>query len=271
MGTDAESRGRLLAAERYEAQLVVAGLLETAKTLIERAQVERGMSVLDVGCGTGALAREGLRRVGPHRSVVGIDISREMLEVASRVAHGVEWVQGDAGMLPFPTDGFDRVVSQFALMFFPQQERALAEMWRVSKPGGRIVLSVSGALRDSPVNLQFAELVERHVGRRGRAVVEDIWTSGAVELEATLTGAGIDMATVTTEHETTEYPSIEAFVETEVRSWAPLSELVDAAMLDSLTREARRQLAPMLSSDGHLRYRSPYFVVEAVKESSDLV
>ncbi len=265
MGTGEESDVDLAAAERYESELAATVLLRTATHLIDRADVEPGMRVLDVGCGTGVVARECLHRAGAEGAVIGLDISREMLAVAHRVAPRVGWVQGDAGMLPLPAEGFDRVLSQFALMFFPDQELALAEMWRVLKPGGRLVVSVSGALRDSPVNLVLADVVERHVGERGRAVVEDIWTSGAPELEGTLTRAGITPVTLTTEHETTDYPSVEAFVETEVRSWAPLSELVDDVALDSLLEDARRNLAPHLSRDGHLRFESPYYLAVAVK------
>lgn len=268
MGTDEESRVRLAAAERYESELAATILLKTATHLIDRADVEPGMSVLDVGCGTGVVARECLRRTGANGPVIGVDIDREMLAVADRVAPDVGWVQGDAGMLPFPAEHFDRVLSQFALMFFPDQEHALGEMWRVLKPGGRLVMAVSGALRDSPVNLELADLVERHVGEKGRAVVEEIWTSGIPELEDTLNRAGVTPATLTVEYDTTEYPSIEAFAETEIRGWAPLSELVDDATLDSLVDDARRELAPHLSGDGHLRFISPYNMAVAVKAAS---
>jgi SAM-dependent methyltransferase len=266
MGTGEESRVQLEAAERYETELAVTVLLKTATHMVDRADIEPGLSVLDVGCGTGVVARQCFRRAGPNGTVTGLDISREMLAVADRVAPDVGWVQGDAGLLPFPSELFDRVLSQFALMFFPDKEHALGEMWRVLRPGGRLVVSVSGALRDSPVNLKLAGLVERHVGEIGRAVVEDIWTSGAPELGAIFTRAGITSVTLTTEDETTEYPSIKSFVETEVRGWAPLSELVDDTTLDSLVEDARRELAPRLSGDGHLRFNSPYHMVVAVKE-----
>lgn len=266
MGAAEEFRVQEAAAERYESGLAATVLLKTATHMVDRAHLEPGLSVLDVGCGTGVVARECVRRAGSNGTVVGLDISREMLEVANRVAPDVGWIQGDGGMLPFPSELFDRVLSQFALMFFPDQEHALGEMWRVLRPGGRLVVSVSGALRDSPVNLELADLVERHVGERGRAVVEDIWTPAASEQEALFTRAGITPATVTTEYETTDYPSIEAFVETEVRGWAPLSELVDDITLDSLVDDARHELAPRLSGDRRLRFNSPYYMVVAAKE-----
>ena len=125
------------------------------------------------------------------------------------------------------------------------------------------MVSVSGALEDSPVNLKFAELVERHAGERGRAVVEEVWTSGAPEIAALFARAGIGTARLTTEHETTEYSSIEAFVETEVRGWPPLSELINDKTLSSLIDDARDELALPVSRDGPFRFSSPYYQVVA--------
>ena len=266
MGTAETSRATLAAAERYESGLATTVLHQTAERLVDEADIKPGMSVLDVGCGTGVVARAAQRRIGPDELVTGLDISVEMLTVARRLAPSLRWIQGDAGMLPFLAEHFDRVVSQFALMFFPDQEHAVSEMWRVLKPGGRLVVSVSGALEDSPVNLKLAELVERHAGERGRAVVEDIWTSGAPELGALFTRAGIGTARLTTEHETTEYPSIETFVETEVRGWPPLSDLIDDTILAPMIDDARGELAPRLDRDGRLRFSSPYHMVVADKE-----
>lgn len=266
MGSGELSRARLEAAERYDRELATAVLLGTARRMIHRADIRAGMSVLDVGCGTGVVARECLRLVGSDGSVTGLDISLEMLVVASTIAPGVGWVQGDAMMLPFPPRSFDRVVSQFTLMFVPDPVKALDEMWRVLRPGGRLTVSVSGALRDSPVNLELAELVERHVGRRGRGVVEEIWTSGPEELEASFARAGITNTLVTIEHEVTEYPSIQVFVESEVRGWAPLSELVDDETLASMVADADHSLIAHLDTEGRLRYDSPYYMVAAVKD-----
>jgi len=263
VGAPDTSRARLSAAERYESGLAATVMHRTAERLVDDANVQPGMSVLDVGCGTGVVARAAQRRSGSDEWVMGLDISWEMLTVAHRLAPRLGWIQGDAGRLPFRAERFDRVVSQFALMFFPDREQAVGEMWRVLRPGGRLVVSVSGALEDSPVNLKFAELVERHAGERGRAVVEEVWTSGAPEIAALFARAGIGTARLTTEHETTEYSSIEAFVETEVRGWPPLSELINDKTLSSLIDDARDELALPVSRDGPFRFSSPYYQVVA--------
>jgi SAM-dependent methyltransferase len=258
-------RARLSAAERYESGLAATVLHRTAERLIDDANLQPGVSVLDVGCGTGVVTRAAQRRTGSDGSVIGLDISWEMLTVAHRLSPRLRWIQGDAGRLPFRAGRFHRVVSQFALMFFLDREQAVGEMWRVLGPGGRLVVSVSGRLEDSPVNLKFAELVERHSGETGRAVVEEVWTSGAPEIAALFARAGIGTARLTTEHEISEYSSIEAFVETEVRGWPPLSELINDKTLSSLIDDARDELASPLSRDGPIRFSSPYYLVVADK------
>ncbi len=92
---------------------------------LDAVGIGRGERVLDVGCGTGAATREAARRVGAEGRVVGLDLNPRMLAVAARVAPEIEWRQGDAGDLPFEDGAFDVVVSQFALMFFPDQWGAL--------------------------------------------------------------------------------------------------------------------------------------------------
>ena len=67
------------------------------------------------------LAREALRRVGQEGHVVGLDLNEGMLAVAARTEPKIEWRRGDAASLPFEDASFDIVVSQFALMYFPDR------------------------------------------------------------------------------------------------------------------------------------------------------
>ncbi|MDQ0286560.1 SAM-dependent methyltransferase [Desulfofundulus luciae] len=119
-----------------------------------------GMSVLDVGCGTGnyslELARRGLK-------VTGLDISPGMLAKARAKAQAeglpVEFVQGDAVQLPFPDDSFDGVISVSAMEFVPDLGAALQEAYRVLKPRGRLVVGLIG--RDSSWGRFYAEKARR--------------------------------------------------------------------------------------------------------------
>jgi ubiquinone/menaquinone biosynthesis C-methylase UbiE len=96
--------------------------------------------VLDVGCGTGALARD-LAREMPGR-VVGCDLSRGMLRRAIARAPALAWTQGDALHLPFRERSFDAVTCTAAFHWFPDQRAALAEFRRVLRPGGCVALVV---------------------------------------------------------------------------------------------------------------------------------
>lgn len=106
------------------------------------AQPHAGERALDVGTGTGhlalALAREGLQ-------VTGLDASPAMLVVARAKGGDVAWREGLAEALPFPDGHFDLVVSLTALEFVRDRRRALAEMVRVCRPGGRVVVATLNA------------------------------------------------------------------------------------------------------------------------------
>jgi SAM-dependent methyltransferase len=102
-----------------------------------------GLDWLDVGCGTGALAEAVAEGCAPRR-LVGIDPSAAFLDRArerlGEAAAGLQ--QGDAQNLPFAAGEFDRVVSGLVLNFVPDQQRAVAEMVRVSRPDGEVALYV---------------------------------------------------------------------------------------------------------------------------------
>ena len=117
------------AAEVYESCFVPAIFGAWAGPVAEAAGIRTGNKVLDVGCGTGVLAREALRLVGQDGEVVGLDLNAGMLAVAARTEPGIEWRQGDAASLPFEDATFDVVMSQFALMYFPDRVASLSEMW----------------------------------------------------------------------------------------------------------------------------------------------
>src|SRR5215204_5004988 len=108
---------------------------------VERGGVEPGMDVLDVACGTGnatiPAARTGAR-------VTGLDFAPALLAIARERASDamveVDWVEGDAGDMPFADGSFDRVISTFGHMFAPDHARTASEMRRVCRQGGKIAV-----------------------------------------------------------------------------------------------------------------------------------
>jgi SAM-dependent methyltransferase len=102
-----------------------------------------GDRVLDVGCGPGFYVLELIERVGRDGSVVGVDVSRDMLAVAAERADGhenVEFAEGIATALPLPDGSFNGCVSVQVLEYVDDVPAALREMHRVLAPGGRLVL-----------------------------------------------------------------------------------------------------------------------------------
>jgi len=97
--------------------------------------------VLDVGCGTGLLAARIHRELQPA-ATVGCDFSQGMLRQAARGDSELPWVRGNALRLPFRDGSFDAVVSTEAFHWFPDQDAALAEFFRVLAPKGRLLVAL---------------------------------------------------------------------------------------------------------------------------------
>jgi ubiquinone/menaquinone biosynthesis C-methylase UbiE len=120
-----------------------------SQKLLSLADLHRGQTVLDVATGSGLAGLSAARAVGPDGKAIGIDLSLQMLEVASkRIAEAqgenARFIQMDAEDLGFIDQSFDAVLCALGLMLFPQPDRALSEMYRVLRPGGRVALSVFG-------------------------------------------------------------------------------------------------------------------------------
>ncbi len=137
-----------LAASDYE-WLWQAQLAPAHEALIARAAFAAGEQVLDVACGTGLVSLAAARAVGPQGRVVGADIAGHMVATArARAAQAglanARFERMDAEHLELPGAGFDVVTCALGLMYLPEPERAVREMLRMLRPGGRLVLAVWG-------------------------------------------------------------------------------------------------------------------------------
>jgi len=114
------------------------------KDTMKRMNVQPGSTALDVCCGTGDWTVALAQAVGPNGKVVGLDFSRNMLKIGEqKVANlrlqNVELIHGNAMELPFGDDSFDYVTIGFGLRNVPDYMQVLREMYRVVKPGGKVV------------------------------------------------------------------------------------------------------------------------------------
>lgn len=117
--------------------------------LLARAAPAPGERVLDVACGTGLLAFAAAAAVGPQGHVVGVDLSGAMIAAAQRRAlesraANVRFLRMDAEALDLPEACFDAALCGLGLMYMPDPARAVREMRRVLRPGGRIAIAVWG-------------------------------------------------------------------------------------------------------------------------------
>lgn len=253
------------AAEVYEAFFVPALFGDWAGPVADAAGLAPGQRVLDVACGTGVLARAAAARVGPGGAVVGLDRNAGMLAVARRQAPGIEWREGLAESLPFEAASFDAVVSQFGLMFFQDRDRALGEMWRVLRPGGRLAVAVWDALERTPGYAAMTALLQRLFGDAAADALRAPYALGeAGALAALFARAGIAGARVETREGEARFPSVESWVHTDVKGWT-LADLIDEAQYRALQRAAPAALRAFVQADGTVRFRHGAHVVTAVK------
>jgi demethylmenaquinone methyltransferase/2-methoxy-6-polyprenyl-1,4-benzoquinol methylase len=132
------------------------------------AAVGPGGRALDVACGTGDLAVELARRVGPSGTVVGSDFSEAMLERARQKSAAVTWEWANALELPYPNGGFDAATVGFGARNFSDLDRGLAEMARVVRPGGRVVVLEITTPQRPPLSRFFSVWFDRVVPALGR-------------------------------------------------------------------------------------------------------
>lgn len=126
--------------------------------VLRGAELSPGMKVLDLACGTGEPALSIAHAVGPQGRVVATDLVPQMLDFARENAsaqglENIEFQMADAESLPFADGEFDRVTCRFGVMFFPDIPKAMAEIRRVLKPGGRVCVAVFGSLEENPLFL----------------------------------------------------------------------------------------------------------------------
>jgi demethylmenaquinone methyltransferase/2-methoxy-6-polyprenyl-1,4-benzoquinol methylase len=163
------------------------------------ARVGPGSRALDVATGTGDLAIELARR---GATVVGLDFSERMLELARVKAPGIEFVQGNALELAYPDASFDAVTVGFGARNFSDLDRGLSELARVTRPGGRVVILEITSPQRPPLSWFFRLWFDRAVPALGRLAGDSDAYSylpssvrrfpGPAELAAKLVAAGLD-------------------------------------------------------------------------------
>lgn len=160
--------------DRQQAQDTL--LAPVSDILIDRARVNAGERIVDVGCGCGATAIAFAQKVGPTGQVLGIDISAPMLARARQLAPAglpVDFVLADATVYPFVSGSFDFLVSRFGVMFFAQPALSFANMRRALRLSGRLAFACWREPRDNPWLMTPLQAVYKHVPKLPQVGPED--------------------------------------------------------------------------------------------------
>ena len=147
--------------------------------ILDAARITSGSAVLDIACGPGLLSAAAMRR---GASVIGVDFAPNMVAVARFQCPGAAFQEADAENLPFGDMQFDAVVCSLGILHFPNSEIALAEAYRVLRPGGRY----AEAAGREPVHGADSRVDPgpRHVG--GRSARRRRRCSGSVKLPSAI-------------------------------------------------------------------------------------
>jgi SAM-dependent methyltransferase len=240
------------AAEIYESCFVPAIFGAWASPVADAAGIRRGDRVLDVGCGTGVLAREALRRVGQEGRVAGVDLNEGMLAVAARAEPAIDWRAGEAASLPFEDASFDAVVSQFALMYFPDRAASLREMWRTLAPGGRLAVAVWAPIEHARGYQILVDIADRQCGHEAADVLAAPFVLGdQAELAKLVADSDIPGAKVALHEGSIRFPSATEFIRIEVKG-SPLADMVSDEVMQALAAESEHALAEFVVPSGEI-------------------
>ena len=253
------------AAKVYEDFFLPALFQEWSPIVAEAAQIQDGYRVIDIACGTGALAILVSDHVGPKGSVTGVDINAGMLNIASEKAPDIDWQKAPAELLPFEDASFDCAVCQFGLMYFENREKALREMMRVLRPDGTLAFIVWDMLENNPGFAARNELWIKMFGDRAGDQIP--YSLGEKEvLEKLLEASDIFDAKINTRNGTARYSSIYDWMHTVTKGWTQ-DDVIDGEQFALLLQKAQQVFSSFETPEGTVAYPTSAHIVTARKKS----
>lgn len=190
---------------------------EATERMLEAARLQPGDHVLDIAAGTGDQSLLAARIVGPGGSILATDISADMLTIAARVAQqeGLTTISTrvmDAQELDLEDNAFDAVICRLGLMLLPRRERALREIHRVLKPGGKLAALVWSTPEHNPLWSLPLAIVEPHAREASSHLPNPFALSDPTVFERELTEAGFHEVSTCVLPFESHYASLEAFM-----------------------------------------------------------
>ena len=174
-------------AEKGEGEKMQQQHLDITEKTIRLMELRPGERVLDLGCGSGWATRMLARLVGDgpegFGQVVGVDISDEMIRqarVESKDFENILYVWGSAQQIPWEENFFDKMLSVESFYYYPDQDRALSELFRVMAPRGRMFILIN-LYKDNPYSLQWVDKLKVPVHVRSSAEYVELLQKHAFE------------------------------------------------------------------------------------------
>ena len=250
------------AAEVYETFFVPALFGQFVEPMLDAVGAGDGDRVLDIGAGTGVVARAALNRVGTRGSVVAVDPNEGMLAVAKRLAPTVDIRRGVAEQLPVDQGEIDCVTCQFALTFFSDRRRAVGEMRRVLRPGGRLAVATWASVEESPGYAAMIELLADEIGDWAADALRAPFCLGTAKDLGDLIRQSFEDVAMDRHDGQARFTSLDNWLFTDIRGWT-LAEHIDDDQYARLRRAAAARLAPFVTGDGSVQFAAPALIATA--------
>jgi ubiquinone/menaquinone biosynthesis C-methylase UbiE len=250
------------AAEVYEEFFVPALFGQWVEPMLDAVSPVDGDRLLDIGTGTGVVARAAMNRVGAGGSVIGVDPNEGMLAVARRLTPGLDLRPGDAEHLPIDDDEVDCVTCQFALMYFQDRARAISEIARVTRPGGRVAVATWAAVEATPGYAAMVDLLADEIGEWAAEATRAPFCIGTADQLGDLLQGSLLNVTVERNTGQARFASLDEWMHTEIRGWT-LAEHIDDEQFALLCQRARAVLGRFVGNDGGVRFPATALIATA--------
>ncbi len=245
-----ESKLDRSAAEAYESMLVPQVFRPWAELTVRKAQISEGSRVLDIACGTGIVARCAARLCGARGRSTGVDIDAAMIEVARAASinagQQIDYHCTPASELPFAAASFDAAFCQQGLQYFPDKPQVLAELHRVMRQRGTLVLATWTEMQECAGHWAMICALERR-NIDAKDLRKPFALSDPASMRTLVENAGFEGVVVEAVRRTARFPSTQAFVES-IAQGAPSSRLalarVPAPEWPDFLADVAAQLSP---------------------------
>ena len=262
MGDSETGQVSLEAAKIYEEYYLPSLFQEWCPRALTAVKVKPGDHIVDIACGTGALAVAAHDISGAHGRTVGVDINQGMLEIAKQKSSSIDWITSPAENLPFDDNQFDCVVSQFGLMYFENKESAVREMHRVLKPNGYLAILVWDKLENNPGFAAEEYLWQKLLG--GEIDNTPFAMGDSIVLENLIKPLDLRDIEISAHNGTGRFKSIQEWIHTGAKGWTEDDALTET-QLAQLVEMAEVELSKFKTPSGTAAFPTSAYIVSGSK------